>query len=155
MWHITESSSSLPSLIISASSSLGTPTVTRSTTGTPNIVLSPAGYGVEFTESSATENYVWTFDIPDPCVCPFRITECPQGLTVSFWYYYVTPGPTVYYKQMVAISEGNFYFYRNYGAGTVNHRLNYDNTYSWASTIYLLSDGWYHISIVFDGSSLF
>ena len=72
------------------------------TTGRPEVIDAPFGIGIRYTNGART---VYKFSVAEPLPCPFNISQCCSGLTLSFWFnwdYVVSR----YYRHYINLGAG-------------------------------------------------
>ena len=109
-------------------------------TGAPSIVASPVGNGIHLTTDDRAAYY---FPVSEPWPCPFDITQCPSGITLSFWFRWDNLVSS-YYRYFVSMGN-TFLVYRqkNDLKPNLNLRWNVGKQFSWYNSINMKPGEWH------------
>ena len=107
--------------------------------GNPIIVTSPIGSGIHIVDNG---KIIYKFFVSVPWPCPFDISRCPNGFTLSFWYRweYVVSN---YYSHYVTL--GNTFTVNrppNEPNDVMQMRWNVDRKFSWFTGLPVITGKW-------------
>ena len=112
------------------------------TVGNPSIIMSPVEDGIRCT---VDDQVVYTFPITYPIPCPFDITECQDGFTLSLWIRDES-GPLADYRNYMKIGD-SFSLYKPSHHPQLAVRWNTHRAYTWYNSVPLSEDVWVHLAV--------
>ena len=99
-----------------------------SVAGKPTIIASPVGNGIRFTNE---DHIVYKFPVSEPWPCPFNITQCLTGFTMSFWFRWEYVISSYYRYYMTLGSTFSVYRPKTVTENTISMKWNADGKFSW------------------------
>ena len=110
--------------------------------GNPEVVASPVGPALHFTRDDVM---TYDFQFNEPTPCPFDLSHCQEGLTLSLWFRWVEDGVNKYHN-FLQLGTGFRVYKAPYPDNKIRFRWISGDSLSWFNFLLPEDNVWHHMT---------